>query len=52
MPVCQFYEALRTAALKVKGGGKQITTGFEADKVHIAQRNLAEGGMDALVEIR
>ena len=40
------------AALKDNGGGKLITTEFEADKVRIAQRNLAEGGVDALVEIR
>lgn len=40
------------AALKDNGGGRLITTEFEADKVRIAHRNLTEGGVDALVEIR
>ncbi|WP_315779832.1 MULTISPECIES: O-methyltransferase [unclassified Bradyrhizobium] len=40
------------AALRDNGGGRLITTEFEASKVARARANLSEGGLADLVEIR
>lgn len=40
------------AALRDNGGGRLITTEFEASKVARARRNLLDGGLVDLVEIR
>jgi tRNA A58 N-methylase Trm61 len=40
------------AALRDNGGGKLITTEFEAGKVAQAKKNLAEAGLADLVEFR
>jgi predicted O-methyltransferase YrrM len=40
------------AALRDNGGGRVITTEFEASKVERARENLAEAGLIDLVEIR
>ena len=40
------------AALRDNGGGRLITTEFEPSKIARARRNLAEGGLSDLVEIR
>ena len=40
------------AALRDNGGGRLITSEFEPSKVARARENLAEGGLDDLVEIR
>ncbi len=40
------------AALRDNGGGKLITTEFEANKVAVAKKNLEEAGLVDLVEFR
>jgi predicted O-methyltransferase YrrM len=40
------------AALRDNGGGRLITTEFEASKAARARQNLIDGGVDDLVEIR
>src|SRR4051794_34009744 len=40
------------AALRDNGGGRLITSEFEPSKVARARRNLKDGGLDDLVEIR
>jgi predicted O-methyltransferase YrrM len=40
------------AALRDNGGGKLIGAEFEASKIEKAKRNLADGGLTNLVEIR
>src|SRR5690349_21531557 len=40
------------AALRDNGGGRLITTEFEPSKVTRARKNLADGGLSDLVEIR
>lgn len=40
------------AALRDNGGGRLITTEFEASKAARARQNLVDGGVDDLVEIR